>query len=54
MLVNICIFRMLIHFAGYGSIDFTSQLTHQEESDRDCLGANAHPGDDALPGDVWQ
>ena len=44
---------MLIYFAGYDSVDFTPPLTRQEGSDRDCVGADPHPGDDALPGDVW-
>jgi len=28
-------------------------LIRQEESGRDCVGADAHPGDDALPGEGW-
>jgi len=49
MPMNIYIFEMHIYFSGYDSVHFAPRYAAKNEP----TGVDAHPCDDALPGDVW-
>jgi len=49
MSIELYVFTMLTHFAGYESVHFGVHYAVKNGP----TGIDAYPGDDALPGDVW-
>ena len=49
MSIELYIFTMLTHFAGYGSVHFRLHYAAKNGP----TGIDEYPGDDALPGEVW-
>ena len=52
MSTELYILTMLTHFAGYESVHFRLHYAAKNEL-TGCVGADAYPGDNALPGEVW-